>query len=114
MNKTKSDWHSNPRWRGIERTYSLGDVQRLQGSVVPEHTLARRGAEKLWDLLQTEPFVPHRMSTPSSVPPVGTGEIVKICVAPAGVAAATSFVNVAPQVRGADMMVLPPGAQSPV
>ena len=58
MNKTKSDWHSNPRWRGIERTYSLGDVQRLQGSVVPEHTLARRGAEKLWDLLHTEPFVP--------------------------------------------------------
>jgi len=58
VNKTKSDWHSNPRWRGIERTYSLGDVQRLQGSVVPEHTLARRGAEKLWDLLHTEPFVP--------------------------------------------------------
>ena len=58
MNKTKSDWRSNPRWRGIERTYSLGDVQRLQGSVVLEHTLARRGAEKLWDLLQTEPFVP--------------------------------------------------------
>ena len=45
------------RWRGITRTYSLGDVQRLQGSVVPEHTLARRGAEKLWDLLHTEPFV---------------------------------------------------------
>jgi len=58
VNKTKSDWRSNPRWRGIERTYSLGDVQRLQGSVVPEHTLARRGAEKLWDLLHTEPFVP--------------------------------------------------------
>ena len=58
MNKSKSDWRSNPRWHGIERTYSLGDVQRLQGSVVPEHTLARRGAEKLWDLLQTEPFVP--------------------------------------------------------
>ena len=58
MNKTKSDWRSNPLWRGIERTYSLGDVRRLQGSVVPEHTLARRGAEKLWDLLQTEPFVP--------------------------------------------------------
>ncbi len=45
------------RWNGITRTYSLGDVQRLQGSVVPEHTLARRGAEKLWDLLHTEPFV---------------------------------------------------------
>ena len=58
MNKTKSDWRSNPRWRGIERTYSLGDVRRLQGSVVPEHTLARRGAEKLWDLVHNEPYVP--------------------------------------------------------
>ncbi len=42
----------------MTRTYSSGDVQRLQGSVVPEHTLARRGAEKLWDLLHSEPFVP--------------------------------------------------------
>jgi isocitrate lyase len=58
MNKTTEDWSTNPRWTGITRTYSLGDVQRLQGSLVPEHTLARRGAEKLWDLLQTEPFVP--------------------------------------------------------
>src|SRR6187551_1680750 len=56
---TKStDWSNDPRWKGVERTYSLGDVQRLQGSVVPEQTLARRGAEKLWRLLQTEPFVP--------------------------------------------------------
>ena len=57
MNKSTSDWSHDVRWRGITRTYSLGDVQRLQGSVVPEHTLARRGAEKLWDLLHTEPFV---------------------------------------------------------
>ena len=42
----------------MTRTYSLGDVQRLQGSLVPEQTLARRGAEKLWELLQSEPFVP--------------------------------------------------------
>ena len=56
MNKS-TDWNNDPRWRGIERTYSLGDVQRLQGSLVPEHTLARRGAEKLWELLETEPFV---------------------------------------------------------
>ena len=56
MNKTKSDWRSNPRWHGIERTYSLGDVQRLQGSVVPEHTLARRGAEKLWELAADRTF----------------------------------------------------------
>ena len=48
---------NNPRWNGITRNYSLGDVQRLQGSVVVEHTLARRGAEKLWQLFQTEPFV---------------------------------------------------------
>ncbi|MGI8955904.1 MAG: isocitrate lyase, partial [Chthoniobacterales bacterium] len=53
-----TDWSKNPRWKGVTRTYSLGEVQRLQGSVVPEHTLARRGAEKLWDLLQSEDFVP--------------------------------------------------------
>jgi isocitrate lyase len=41
----------------IERPYSPEDVRRLQGSQVPEHTFARRGAEKLWNLLQTEPFV---------------------------------------------------------
>ncbi len=46
-----------PRWKGVQRTYSENDVGRLQGSLVPEHTLARRGAEKLWQLLQTEPFV---------------------------------------------------------
>ena len=57
MNKLTLDWSEDPRWRDIERTYSLGDVQRLQGSVVPEQTLARRGAEKLWRLLQSEPFV---------------------------------------------------------
>jgi isocitrate/methylisocitrate lyase len=41
----------------IERPYSPEDVRRLQGSVVPEHTFARRGAEKFWNLLHTEPFV---------------------------------------------------------
>ena len=46
------------RWHGIERPYSTDDVERLRGSVVVEHTLARRGAERLWTLLQTEPFVP--------------------------------------------------------
>src|SRR4051812_6878258 len=52
------EWSANPRWKDIQRTYSFADVKRLQGSVVVEHTLARRGAEKLWQLLQTEPFVP--------------------------------------------------------
>jgi isocitrate lyase len=51
------NWSNNPRWRGIERIYSPDDVRRLQGSVVIEHTWARRGAEKLWELLQTEPYV---------------------------------------------------------
>jgi isocitrate lyase len=52
------NWLTNPRWKGVQRTYSFADVKRLQGSVVIEHTLARRGAEKLWQLLQSEPFVP--------------------------------------------------------
>jgi isocitrate/methylisocitrate lyase len=50
-------WNSDPRWKGITRNYSLGDVERLQGSIVVEHTLAHRGAEKLWGLFQSEPFV---------------------------------------------------------
>ena len=51
------NWSNNPRWRGIERTYSADDVRRLQGSLIIEHTWARRGAEKLWELLQTENYV---------------------------------------------------------
>src|SRR5262245_6683033 len=51
------NWSNNPRWRGIERTYSADDVRRLQGSLIVEHTWARRGAEKLWELLQTERYV---------------------------------------------------------
>jgi isocitrate lyase len=51
------NWGSSARWAGVERPYSAEDVRRLQGSVVIEHTLARRGAEKLWELLQTEEYV---------------------------------------------------------
>jgi len=58
MAKRTDDWRASPRWKGLERNYSVEDVQRLQGSVIIEHTLARRGAEKLWDLLHTEKFVP--------------------------------------------------------
>src|ERR1700726_2613172 len=47
----------NSRFDGIERPYSQQDVERLRGSVLIEHTLARRGAEKLWDLLQSEDYV---------------------------------------------------------
>jgi isocitrate lyase len=45
-------WQADPRWRGIDRTYSAEQVVRLRGSLVPEHTLARHGAERLWELLQ--------------------------------------------------------------
>jgi isocitrate lyase len=53
----EQDWSTNPRWKGIKRSYSAADVVRLRGSVQVEHTLARRGAEKLWNLVNTEPFV---------------------------------------------------------
>jgi isocitrate lyase len=53
----EKDWASNPRWKGVKRTYSAADVVRLRGSLPIEHTLARRGAEKLWALVNTEPFV---------------------------------------------------------
>src|ERR1700730_11382696 len=51
------DWANNGRWKGVERPYSAEDVLRLRGSIQIEHTLARLGAERLWELLQTEPYV---------------------------------------------------------
>ena len=51
------DWAENPRWKGVTRTYAAADVVRLRGSVPIEHTLAKRGCEKLWNLVNTEPFV---------------------------------------------------------
>jgi isocitrate lyase len=53
----QKDWETNPRWKGIQRTYTAEDVVRLRGSLQAEHTLARRGAEKLWDLINNEPYV---------------------------------------------------------
>jgi len=51
------EWENSPRWRGIERPYTPEDVLRLRGSVHIEHTLARLGAERLWELLQTESYL---------------------------------------------------------
>lgn len=51
------DWANNPRWKGVTRPYSAEDVLRLRGSIHIEHTLARMGAERLWELLQNEPYV---------------------------------------------------------
>jgi isocitrate lyase len=57
-NHSHADWNTNPRWSGITRTYSYEDVLRLRGSIQIEYTLARLGAERLWNLMQTDAFVP--------------------------------------------------------
>ena len=53
----QKDWDENPRWKGIERDYSAEDVVKLRGSLIEEHTIARHGAERLWELVNTEDFV---------------------------------------------------------
>ncbi|HEY6905226.1 MAG TPA: isocitrate lyase [Candidatus Acidoferrales bacterium] len=53
----ETDWKTNPRWAGIMRPYSEKDVLRLRGSIHIEHTLARLGAERLWNLLHSRSFV---------------------------------------------------------
>jgi isocitrate lyase len=52
--RLQARWETDPRWSGIERTYTAEQVVRLQGSLVPAHTLARRGAERLWELLERD------------------------------------------------------------
>src|SRR5437762_6660044 len=51
-------WSSDPRWSGITRPYSYSDAVRLRGSIQIEYTLARLGAERLWNLMHSEPYVP--------------------------------------------------------
>jgi isocitrate lyase len=53
----KSETGPKDRWTGIERPYSDGDVEKLRGRFRIEHTIARLGAERLWTLLQEEPYV---------------------------------------------------------
>ena len=52
-----ADWKTNPRWAEITRPYTAEDVHKLSGSIRIEHTIARLGAERLWNLLHTEPYV---------------------------------------------------------
>ena len=49
--RIEQDWAENPRWKNVKRTYTAEDVVRLRGSVKIENTIARQGAEKLWDLV---------------------------------------------------------------
>src|SRR5467141_1484781 len=51
-------WSTDPRWSGITRPYSYSDVLRLRGSIQIEYTLARLGAERLWNLMHTDAYVP--------------------------------------------------------
>jgi isocitrate lyase len=53
----QADWSTNQRWNGVERGYEPSDVLRLRGTVQIEYSLARQGAEKLWNYMATEPYV---------------------------------------------------------
>ncbi|CAM4022024.1 TPA: isocitrate lyase [Bacillus thuringiensis] len=57
IEKLQESWELDTRWKGITRPYSAEDVIRLRGSIDIEHTLARRGAEKLWSSLHTEDYI---------------------------------------------------------
>jgi len=57
ITETARAWTGEERWKGIERPYSAADVAKLRGSLQIEYTLAKRGCERLWQLLHTEPYV---------------------------------------------------------
>jgi isocitrate lyase len=57
VQQLKESWEKDARWKGITRPYSAEDVIKLRGSIDIEYTLARRGAEKLWKLVNEEDFV---------------------------------------------------------
>src|SRR5690349_11112369 len=53
----KHDWNTSNRWNGIKRVYSYEDVMKLRGSIQIDYTLARMGAERLWNLMHTQEYV---------------------------------------------------------
>jgi isocitrate lyase len=53
----RKDWETNPRWKDVKRDYTAEEVVRLQGSFTVEQTIARKGAERLWKLLETEDYI---------------------------------------------------------
>lgn len=57
IEQLEREWRENSRWQGITRPYSAADVVRLRGSVQIEYTLAKLGAQRLWELMHTEPYV---------------------------------------------------------
>ena len=57
IQQLQQDWVQNPRWAGIQRGYAAADVVKLRGSLMTKHTLAERGAHRLWQDMHGEPFV---------------------------------------------------------
>ncbi|KML38853.1 isocitrate lyase [Cytobacillus firmus] len=57
VRQLQESWEMDERWNGVERPYTAEEVIKLRGSIDIEHTLARRGAEKLWKLVNEEDFV---------------------------------------------------------
>lgn len=57
VDQLQQSWEKESRWQGIQRPYSAEEVIKLRGSIDIEHTLAKRGADKLWSLVNEEPFV---------------------------------------------------------
>ena len=57
IQKLNSDWQVNPRWKGVKRPYTAEEVADLCGSVQIEHTVARLGAMRLWDKLNSQDWV---------------------------------------------------------
>ena len=53
INKIKNDWKENNRWNGIERPYTAEEVVKLRGSMYIEYTIAKKGSEKLWNLINS-------------------------------------------------------------
>ncbi|WP_433089507.1 isocitrate lyase [Dactylosporangium sp. CA-052675] len=57
VDRLRQEWDTDPRWQGVRRDYDAADVVRLRGAIQEEHTLARRGSERLWRLLHDEEYI---------------------------------------------------------
>ena len=57
IGELKQEWATDPRWQGIQRSYTAEDVDRLRGTFQHDHTIARMGSERLWELLHREKFI---------------------------------------------------------
>ncbi|MGZ6317612.1 MAG: isocitrate lyase [Anaerolineales bacterium] len=57
VGELKQEWATDPRWQGIQRSYTAEDVDRLRGTFQHDHTIARMGSERLWELLHHEKFI---------------------------------------------------------